>query len=160
MRKVIGANMPVNFICDSPLSSGGRARGLGAVRVWLPVLQSIVPHRLPAARHGPATSGGALPGGAAINFRGALCQGVNLSAARGLKVGKKKRKNVKAGCAAGGRRCKSHRLQVRGRSESSTQGMSCAVRVSAPGTRCHHCHTCPFAITENHLSSQPAPGPP
>jgi len=44
---------------------------------------------------------------------------VNLSAARGLKgekKGKIKERRMRAGCAAGGRRCKRHWLQVRGKS--------------------------------------------
>lgn len=56
MGKVIGASMPVNFIGDLLLSSGGRARRLGAVQVCraaLPGCQhgrswwSMVRHRLP-----------------------------------------------------------------------------------------------------------------
>lgn len=160
MGKVIGASMPVNFIGDLLLSSGGRARRLGAAQVCRATLpgcqcgrswQSMVRHRLPegwpwALDLVHRWSSADIQRGSGPRSKSRFSWGAKRGK-RELKK-KRKRKKTRAGWGAGGKRCKSCWLQVRDRTKSSTHVMSWPVRASAPGTHCHHIHTCPLPTTK------------
>lgn len=64
------------------------ARWLGAARVWLPVLQSIVPHGLPVARPRHLDL---LPGGSSDKFQRGSVPGSQSQCSQGLKAGGKEK---------------------------------------------------------------------